>query len=194
VEQYLRTRGVEPSVTREVRDYYDYVWDRFRGLDERRFLRDLPSPMRLEIYMQLARELIEKVPLFQLCSGPLRNEILLALDPQIVPPGHFLVREGEAGQGIFFISGGRAEILRGDPAVVCGELQAGDHFGELSLLLGERRSASVRAITHCDVFVLDRGCFNEIKAAYPELRDVMSRVAEERSEKMAALVIEGVTL
>ena len=40
----------------------------------------------------------------------------------------------------------------------------------------------------------DLARFTEIKAAYPELRDVIRRIAEERSEKMAAFVMEGVTL
>ena len=42
---------------------------------------------------------------------------------------------------------------------------------------------------HCDVFVLERASFEDIKSTYPELRDVMSRVAEGQSEKMSSLVL-----
>ena len=75
-----------------------------------------------------------------------------------------------------------------------GILEAGEHFGDLSLMLGEKRTAGVRATTYCDVFVLDREDFNRIKDQYSELRDVLKSVSGEKSERMSELVLEGVIL
>jgi voltage-gated potassium channel len=157
-------------------------------------LGDLPAPIRLESVLQLTRELIEHVPLFQHCSLALRNVLLMSLRPQIYVPDNYIVREGEVGREIYFISGGSAEILSDEGRHSHGMLSAGDHFGDLSLLLGEKRTASVRATTYCDVFVLASDDFNRIKREYAELREVLKKVSANKSEQMSMLVLDGVIL
>ena len=105
-----------------------------------------------------------------------------------------IAREGERGNEIYFITGGTLEITSADGANTHGTLEIGDYFGHLSLLLGERRTGAVRARTFCDLFVLNRDDFNKIKKEYPELRDVLKKVSSEKSEKMSALVMEGIVL
>ena len=194
VNQYLRSRQVTPELNQRVRDYYDYIWARFRGMNERNLLADLPDSIRLEVFLQLTRELLDHVPLFRYCSPALRNALLMSLQPQIYVPGSFLVREGEIGQGIYFLSRGEAEIVSDEGREAHGRLGTGDHFGDLSLLLGEKRTASIRALTYCDVFVLDKDAFERIKQEYAELREVLKRVSAEKSEKMSELVLQGVVL
>jgi hypothetical protein len=194
VNQYLRSRRVTPDLNQQVRNYYDYIWMRFRGMNEGNLLGDLPAPIRLEIVLQLTRELIEHVPLFQHCSLALRNVLLMSLRPQIYVPDNYIVREGEVGREIYFISGGSAEILSDEGRHSHGMLSAGDHFGDLSLLLGEKRTASVRATTYCDVFVLASDDFNRIKREYAELREVLKKVSANKSEQMSMLVLDGVIL
>jgi CRP-like cAMP-binding protein len=75
-----------------------------------------------------------------------------------------------------------------------GTLEPGDYFGDLSLLLGERRTASVSAITHCDVFVLARSDFDRIKTEYPEFREVLKTISSEKSERLSDLVLDGIVL
>lgn len=194
VNQYLRSRQVTPELNQQVRNYYDYIWARFRGMNERSLLSDLPSSIRLDVILQLTRELLEQVPLFRYCSPALRNALLLSLHPSIYVPGSYVVREGEVGRGIFFLSGGEAEILSDNGRRSHGTLHAGEHFGELSLLLGEKRTAAVRAVTYCDVFVLEGDDFERMKEEYSELREVLKRVSAEKSEKMSELVLQGVVL
>jgi hypothetical protein len=61
-------------------------------------------------------------------------------------------------------------------------------------MLGEKRTASVRATTYCDVFVLERDDFNSIKEDYAELREVLKKVSSEKSETMSRLVLDGIVL
>jgi hypothetical protein len=194
VNQYLRTRRVSGELNQQVRNYYEYIWARFRGMNEQSLLADLPAPVRLEITHQLTRELIDRVPLFQHCSPALRNVLLLALKPQIFVPNSHIVREGELGEGIYFISGGNAEIISDEGRNSHGTLSSGDHFGGLSLMLGEKRTAAVRASTYCDVFVLERADFERIIGDYAELREVLKKVSAEQSEMMSELVLQGVVL
>ena len=61
-------------------------------------------------------------------------------------------------------------------------------------MLGERRAAAVRTKCYCDAFVLGRVEFARIKQEYAELRDVLKKVASVRSERMSAVVLDGVVL
>jgi hypothetical protein len=192
--QYLRGRNVSEGLNEHVRRHYEYLWERHRGMSERDLFRELPQPVRLEIMLEVAGDLIESVPLFQCHSAALRNALLLTLQQQIFAPGDFVMREGETGHEICFVSKGSLEIVSDGASGFHGTLEAGDYFGDLSMLLGERRTASVRAVTFCDVFVLQRPDFERIKAEYPEFREVLKSISSQKTEKLSNLVMEGVVL
>lgn len=194
VTQFLRSRKVPPEVNEKVRRYYEYTWGRYRGADERGLLEDLPPPLRLEVLTHLAHEVLERVPLFRHCGGALRDELLLSLEPTVVTPGSYAAREGETANGMFFIIRGTIEVVSRDDANIHGTLEHGDYFGDLSLVLGERRTASARALTFCDLLVLPKREFERIKHDYSEFREALKSMSSERSEKISALVFSGAVL
>ncbi len=194
VNQYLRGRGLPPDLTEQIQNYYDYIWDRYRGVSAPALLKDLPEPIRLEVLFHLTKELIEEVPLFRHTGPALRNALLMSLEPQVHVPGSYVVREGERANGIYFVSRGTLEITAGPESTSHGTLEPGDYFGDLSLLLGERRTASVRALAYSDVFLLPSHEFDRLKAEYDEFKEVLKVISSEKTEKMAELVIEGVIL
>jgi CRP-like cAMP-binding protein len=114
--------------------------------------------------------------------------------PAIYAPGDAILREGEYSDGVYFLSRGTVEVLSEQGKRTHGTLGSGDHFGELSLLLNEPRTGTVRAVTFCDVFVLSKREFERIKQEHAEFRDVLKWVAAERSEKVQELVLGGVVL
>jgi hypothetical protein len=190
VTQFLRSRRVPQEVNESVRGYYEYTWSRYRGANERNLLADLPAPLRLEVLTHLAHEVLARVPLFRHCGPVLRNELLMALEPTIITPGGFAVREGEMANGIYFIGRGTIEVLSDDGAASHATLEDGDYFGDLSLLLGERRTASA----NCDLLVLPKGEFERIKHDYAEFREALKTLSSERSEKTSSLVLSGAVL
>jgi hypothetical protein len=194
VNQYLRNRQVPTELSDQVRDYYDYVWARYRGTDAREVLDGLPDPVRLDVLAHLARDLTEHVPLFRECSRPLRNVLLTALQPKIYVPGSWVVHAGESGTEIYFVTSGEMEILSVEDGRILGTMTGGDYFGDLSLILDEKRSASVRAATFSEAFTLAREDFNSIKSEYPEFRDVLKKISSERSALSTELLLEGVIL
>ena len=70
----------------------------------------------------------------------------------------------------------------------------GDYFGFMSLALGERRTASIKALGYCDMLILDKDDFDRIKSEFPEFNDVLKRVSAERTEQISELVLEGIIL
>jgi voltage-gated potassium channel len=178
----------------QVRNYYEYLWAHHRGQREDTLFDDLPTPFRVDILRYVTRELLEKVPLFKYCSPALRDVLLTALKPRTFAPEGYIVREGEVGKEIYFISRGRVEITTNDGQTQHGTLKGGDYFGDLSLILREKRTASVRALTYCEVFKLGRTDFNRIKDEYAEFRDVLTKMSSEKKDKVSAHVLGGVIL
>ena len=64
----------------------------------------------------------------------------------------------------------------------------------MSLVLGERRTASVVACEYCDLLVLNDKDFNRIKNEFPEFTEVLKKSSAERMERMSELVMEGIVL
>ena len=112
---------------------------------------------------------------------------LLALDP-----GDVVVTEGEAGNSVFVITSGVVKVFVRDPAgrnARVGQLGEGDFFGEISLLSGRPRSATVTAAAPCELLELDREAFEEVCARHPRVRSVMEEVYIQRaSHPLAARV------
>ncbi|MDM8538809.1 ion transporter, partial [Desulfobacterales bacterium HSG17] len=194
VTQYLKSRQVPHDLILQLRRYYEYQWDIHKGGKENELLDDLPVQFRLKILRHLIRELIEQVPLFKYCSPALRNELLTALKPQTYAPGIYIAREGETGKELFFISTGQAEITSDKGQKKYGFFESGDYFGDLSLILNEKRTASVIAVSYCETFVLNRDDFIRIKKEYSELSEVLKKTASEKTDKISALILDGVTL
>jgi NADH:ubiquinone reductase (H+-translocating) len=78
---------------------------------------------------------------------------------EIYEPGQDIVIEGDLGQRLYVIQSGQADVLQGlgpEPPVRLATLGPGDHFGEVSVFEGTRRSATVRATTRVEVLSLGR--------------------------------------
>jgi hypothetical protein len=194
VARYLESRKVPGAMTQGMYRYYDHIWEQHRGLPGDGLLNDLPDPVRLELLLELAKDMLSRVPLFAACPPALRNDLLLALRPMVLGPGVYLVREGEIPHEVYIVSSGSAEVLTGESSEVRGSFEAGDYFGLLSLTLGEPRSASVRTISYCDVYVLEERDLARLKLEYPEFKDILRTIASQKSEKMSELLLQGVTL
>ena len=85
--------------------------------------------------------------------------------------GDEIVRAGELGNRFYVITDGEVEIIdRRDRARVLGRLGPGEHFGEIALSQGVRRTASVRAAKDTGVIAMDRSDFRLLSESVPALR------------------------
>ena len=194
VTGFLRQNQVPAALNFKVRSYYEYIWGRHQGLDTNSMLNDLPRPLRLEIMLQLASNILETVSLFKYCSPVLRDNLLLCLESRTFMPDSDIAREGETGDAIYFIIEGSVEIVSLEQQKSWGSMSDGDYFGFMSLVLGERRTATMTARGFCDMLILGADDFKRIKTEFPEFKDVLKRASAERAEKLSELIIEGVVL
>jgi len=191
---YLQQRGVPAELNNRVTGYYEYLWSKRRGLAESEILSDLPRGLQIEIKEQLAHQILKQVPLFGFCSRVLKMELLSALHLESYGPGSIVASEGEQPGDVFFIVEGRLSVRSQSIGPLNAELEAGEYFGYLSLVLNERRTASVVATTYSDIMRLSRADYDAIMLAYPEFREALSQAAAHKTDKMAELVLEGVVL
>ena len=80
---------------------------------------------------------------------------------------------------------GRVRAFKKDPATgkqdQLGDLAEGAFFGEMSILTGQPRTASIVALTRCELLELDRPTLDEITRAHPHVWDVLREFAEKRA-------------
>jgi CRP-like cAMP-binding protein len=100
--------------------------------------------------------------------------------------GEAIVREGDEGNSFFIIEHGSVRVVLGhgdgQPGRTIAQLGSGDYFGEMSLLAGDRRTATV--VAEGDVALLEIGseAFQEIVLADPAILEPISQLAAHRSD------------
>ncbi len=126
---------------------------------------------------------VAKVPLFSQLAATEIGEIAGLLRLRVAVPGEAIVRKDEQADSVYFVSSGRLNVeLEPEPV----ELGRGDFFGELALLQEGKRTATVRAVTSCQLLVLDCHDFHHLMEENRLMREAVDRVAAERLEQLNA--------
>ena len=112
-------------------------------------------------------ELIRQVPLFAHCSKKELTEIAGAADEMDFAPGKVLTREGRRGHEFFVLVEGTADVRRNGRRL--NTMRSGDFFGEIALLSGKPRTATVTATSAVRALVLTEGTFKELMRKTPSL-------------------------
>ena len=123
-------------------------------------------------------ELVSRVPMFAALDERNRHAVARLLRPRLAVPDEFIVRLGERGDAMYFISSGAVEV-RISPEPV--RLGSGDFFGELALLVADRRNADVVALGYCQLLSLAARDLSRLFGTEPALRRHIEDVARVRS-------------
>jgi len=114
-------------------------------------------------------EVLTGVGLFSRCTRRERQTIARHAQPAELPAGVPLVKEGEPGDALFVILEGEASVQHGGEEIA--RVGPGSYFGELAILDGEPRSATVVAATDVRVAVLGIRMFRTLLREFPELAE-----------------------
>ncbi len=184
INTFMQYRNLPSSLQKRVNDYYSYLWESRRGYDESSVLEDLPRSLKTSVSIFLNKEMIEKVPIFKGADDALIREIILNLEPVVFTPGDYVVRQGEIGYDMFFISRGSVEVMSGNEKIIYATLSAGQFFGEIALLLSMPRTATIKAKEYCDLYSLDKETFERVIERYPDFTESIKKLAEIRREEI----------
>jgi len=131
-----------------------------------------------------ARSVIAAIPLFAETLNPRQLDHLAAqCEPVFFPAGTFIMSEGDFGDAMFAVVDGEASVTlhdaRGDEHGVAS-VKPGDIVGEMSLLTGMRRRATVVAKTDVAALEIPKPVLEEMFARAPDLIDRFGVVLAER--------------
>lgn len=99
--------------------------------------------------------------------------------------GEYLVKQGDPGDSLFIITKGSVSVYvksADGRSIYANQLNAGDFFGEMSLLTGEARSASIRANEEIEVIIIDKESFSNVLTQDPTILDRFLAALERRQQ------------
>ncbi len=189
--QQLRTQYLARTAARFEEENYrrlraeliinqDLFEDLQRELRRRR--RSVEARTALDLGLK-SDELVARVPMFAALDEHTRRALARLLRPRLVVPGEVIVRHGERGDAMYFISSGAVEVRIAPHPV---QLGSGDFFGEMALLVANRRNADVVALGYCLLLSLGARDLNRLFGTEPALRDHIRAVAEARTAALEA--------
>jgi voltage-gated potassium channel len=130
INTFMRFRKIPLHLQKQIRSYYDYLWESRRGYNEAHVLADLPDSLKLKVSIFINKSMLEKVPIFEGAGDALVEELLMHLRPAIFTPGDYVFRSGDIADCMYFVNSGRVEVVSSDGKTVFATLSPGSYFGE----------------------------------------------------------------
>jgi CRP-like cAMP-binding protein len=123
------------------------------------------------------------LPLFSELNEQELQSLLPHIQSKTFMKNSLICQEGERGDSLFVISRGEVAITRQTPGgreVHVRNLKDGDFFGEFGFFIDQKRHATVKAMTECEVLEISRNELNEMIRVHPRLDEVLQNLFKER--------------
>jgi small-conductance mechanosensitive channel/CRP-like cAMP-binding protein len=135
-----------------------------------------------EYHPLVPEHLFARVDLFHKLPSTALEALAQSAQKQLYPAGSDIVQQDEAGGSLFIIAEGVVEILLKDAHKLTSvaHLASGAYFGEMSLLTGDPRSATVRAVTNCMVYEIGKSEITPILKKNPTIIEALAEQLETR--------------
>jgi small-conductance mechanosensitive channel/CRP-like cAMP-binding protein len=143
---------------------------------------ELVRESRLKRTRETELNLLGSQPLFSSLDQLQLDHLALGSRRVRFGKGEKIISQGDAGNSMFILATGKAEVRveREGRSQAVGTLVAGDCFGEISLLTGEPRSATVLATRDCEVLEIEKETMGILLREHPELAESLSETVVAR--------------
>jgi small-conductance mechanosensitive channel/CRP-like cAMP-binding protein len=140
-----------------------------------------------------ARAILRDDPFFQCLEDEQLDSLIERSQLNRFGRGERVIEEGAAGDSMFILLRGTAQVsvAKNGAPIRVGVLRAGDCFGEMSLLTGEPRTATVRAEADCEVLEISKPVMSEVLHHAPECLDQLSELLARRKMETEGIVREA---
>jgi small-conductance mechanosensitive channel/CRP-like cAMP-binding protein len=135
-------------------------------------------------------DILRLTPIFRLLSDAELSQLGAHLHHLSFAPGELIIRQSDDGASMYFITSGTVAITYVGADRIehqVARMEAGDFFGEMSLLTGEVRGANAVALTRVDCYKLDKTGLEGTIARRPELAEDISVVMAHREAELNAV-------
>jgi CRP-like cAMP-binding protein len=159
---------------------YPTLRERVHRLAEERVTQSRGRQRHAGVAPETLYDLLAQVPLFADLSPAALSEVAQSVQVRQYAAGIAVVEKGTAGESFFLVLQGELEVeVASRP-----RLEVGDFFGEMSLLFGCLRSATVRAVVDAELAEMHRQDFETLLKQYPHVRTQVRAVAEQRLQEI----------
>jgi len=137
-----------------------------------------------------ARQILRGEPLFQCLDEEQLGALLQRSRLNHFGRGERVIEEGAEGDSMFVLLRGSANVsvAKNGSAIRVGTLHSGECFGEMSLLTGERRTATVRAAADCYVLEISKPTMAEVIRQAPECLNQLSELLAKRKMETEGII------
>jgi small-conductance mechanosensitive channel/CRP-like cAMP-binding protein len=153
-----------------------------------------PQETAFDEHVNAVTERLNKVDIFAPLSDEETERLAESSKVRVYAPGEAIVRMGQEGTSMFVIMRGSVEvnIAHAGATKVINKLGENDFFGEMSLLTGEPRTATVIAVEETEVLKISKDSIKPIFEANPELVSSVGEMIEERRELLHSLAEKAI--
>lgn len=137
----------------------------------------------MRLHRDAKADLIRTIPLFAGCTADELAQIASIADEIDLPAGRQLTTESAPGQEVVVVVEGRADVRRGDQVI--NSIGPGEFVGEVALVTGQPRTATVLATTPVHALVIEGHAFANLIADAPGIRTKVERAAAEHLDRDA---------
>jgi small-conductance mechanosensitive channel/CRP-like cAMP-binding protein len=116
-------------------------------------------------------DILKRTDIFSTLSDSQLADLIRAARVAVYGVGESIVTQGQEGSSMFVLCRGEASVAVVGSSEVLAHLSVGDCVGEMSLLTGDRRSATARAVTDCEVIEITADNFRRLVQQEPSLLD-----------------------
>ncbi|KAK1170143.1 potassium/sodium hyperpolarization-activated cyclic nucleotide-gated channel 2-like, partial [Acipenser oxyrinchus oxyrinchus] len=175
-KEYMRCHRLPSDIRHRVMDYLESSYQG-KWFEEDAILMELSESLRQDVIIYNCQRLVSNMPLFKDTDPNFITAMLDKLQFEMYQTNDVIIRNGALGNRMFFIDKGT--VLVESANLMC-QLRDGDFFGELCLITGGRRRASVKALTPCRLYSLSVTCYRNVLQLYPEVKHHIEEVAYKR--------------
>jgi cAMP-dependent protein kinase regulator len=133
-------------------------------------------------------------PVFEVLSTEERDALVKEMDLESHDEGAVIISEGESGSSMYVIASGEVKVYTRGPgntgSLYLAKLGEGDFFGEVSVLTGKPRTATITASQRTELLRLDKEKLDNALATYPGIRKVLDDFYRKRAKHTVEAMIE----
>jgi len=138
------------------------------------------EPIKTERHVAAAADHLSSINLFKTLGAEARHALAGSAGHHLFCTGEAIVRQDAEGDSMFVLMKGQARVVLEPSGQEVAVIPEGGFFGEMSMLTGDRRTATVRAVGDVMVLEISAKEFRELALAHPDLLDHVSAIVSAR--------------
>ena len=166
---FMRKKKVSFDLQKRIEENLKYLWSSQQTLNvsNQWFLEGVHSLLKLELCINLNKQYLDKIPMFQGINFDCLVFLLNLLESRIYLPEEYVICEGSYSQNLYFIQTGILEVIDKRTSTRV-RLYDGDFFGEQSLFVLKKKTADVKCLSYSELLIISKEALGQVIRKFPD--------------------------